>query len=319
MHEGSSRKRRVVKFQDESTGRRRSTRPCYSPINGGATVSSNSLIDGTGEELQVIEPQHLDAAPDAQSSSLMTQFANQVLGSIGSWDAGTICGYADGDEKVPFPESNPSSAAAAAPVADDEHMEVEWEGQEVQLVPDRAEQDSVASDERMPPPVVRPKRNHDHDSSVAFSSLGSCHSWIPEQFGSAASFFSGSRNAAPPGVASVPSMDMEYSATGGTENYSAAGSINFSAAGSVGGNSLSRVFEHEAHDYSMASPTHMNHRELSQMPSWERSLRSRSPLSIGSEDDDASLVSKSSSKVSEGQLSSSRTTTPQHANGMAWE
>lgn len=106
-------------------------------------------------------------------------------------------------------------------------------------------------------------------SSIGFSSLGSCHSWLPEQVSAATSYFSGRDDNA--------SMDMEYSAT-----------ENFSIGESMGANSLTRVFEHEA----MPSPN-MSHRTLNSMPSWERTVRSRSPHHS---DDDESLISKTSSK-----------------------
>ena len=206
-----------------------------------------------------IEPQRLDEVSDEQHQSMVAHFANQVMDSIGSWDAATaICGHDVTEDRVPFPET-PQSAYPAAGEPEEE-MAVEWEGQEVQLV-DRGDQGSVASNERMPPPR-RP--TNDAATALAFSSLGSCHSW---------SFFGGSRQG---GLSSVASMDMEQSAG---EN------------GSLGGGSLTRMFEDQPpHDYGSL-------RNLDQMPSWERSLRSKSPLSIGSHDDDESLVSKSSSKA----------------------
>lgn len=246
------KKRRMVKFQEPG---RRTTRPCYDAHAHG----ENSLVDGID-----VEPHKLDeVAIDDHNSSIMTQFANQVLSSIGSWDAGSaLCGHDSTYEKG-GPYTVTSNGAHL-----EEEMEVEWEGQEVQLLDPSSEQ-SVNSEDRMPPPV--PRNTQDHFSSVGFSSLGSCHSWLPEQISGAASLFSSSRQG------SVTSMDFN-------EHYS--------SAGSSGGGSLSRVFENDPHMYSMSSP-----REIGSLPSWERGVRPRSPHSM--EEDDASLMSKSSSKFSE--------------------
>jgi hypothetical protein len=171
---------------------------------------------------------------------------------------------------------------------------VEWEGQEVQLMDNRLDCDSSRDTnvDAMPPPSRR--QAYQENSSVGFSSLGSCHSWLPDQISATASFFGGASRGG-------DSMDMDYS-TGGTENYS----VN----GSLGGNSLTKVFEHEPLDEGLQSPN-MTHQALDQMPSWERNVRSRSPLSVG--DDDVSLISKTSSKISDNGLSSFR------GDSMNWE
>lgn len=250
-------RRKMVKFrEDYGGGKRRRVRSYQS------APSNSSLADGDYD----LEPQSVDIDTNA---SLMSQVANHILGNFGSWD-GVVCGTDHThDEKVPFPKAHPSA------FTQDTDMGVEWEGQEVQLVDDKKD------DERdlMPPPPPPPRRDLHTGASIAFSSLGSCHSWFPEQVGAAASYFSGRDDNG--------SMDMDYSA---------AGSIGFTAENhslgeSIGGGSLTRVFENET----MPSP-HMTHRVLAQIPSWERSLRSRSPLSVG-DDDDISLISKSSSKL----------------------
>jgi hypothetical protein len=174
----------------------------------------------------------------------------------------------------------------------------------------------------MPPPQLRQRQAPDHASSVGFSSLGSCHSWLPEQIGGAVSYFGGS----------TASMDMDYNSAGGggggNEHLSTGGTEQFSTGGSLGGGSLTRVFEHEAlpDDMPSAMTPNMSHRNLSQIPSWERSVRSRSPLSAGS-DDDESLVSKSESVLSKGSATSTLSglrgapTSPTHmdTDDMAWE
>jgi hypothetical protein len=183
---------------------------------------------------------------------------------------------------------------------------------------------SVGSDERMPPPQLRQRQAPDMASSLGgFYSLGSCHSWLPEQIGGAVSYFGGS----------TASMDMDlHSAGGATEHLSTGGTEQFSTNGSLGGGSLTRVFEHETlpDDMPSAMTPNMSHRNLSQIPSWERSVRSRSPLSVGS-DDDESLVSKAESVLSKssdrGSVTSSlsglrgATASPTHmdTDDMAWE
>jgi hypothetical protein len=92
------------------------------------------------------------------------------------------------------------------------------------------------------------------------------------------------------GDSPASSMDMDLSAA----------TDPFSCAGSIGGASLCKVFDAEAQQQqqqqlnnAIPSPNMAGNRMLSQMPSWERSMRSKSPLSLSSGDlDDHSLVSK---------------------------
>lgn len=253
--------RSVTFCDDEKRGR-----PCYSPIHHH--TGDNSLLDGEVEE--ELEPMDAVMATDDQTSnSVIASFASQVFSSIGgSWEA--PCGGHETMENrlMAFPDSAGSSAPAVPSM---EENVVEWEGQEVQLLDRNEESNSIMMEDRMPPP--RRQYQVVDNTSVGLSSLGSCHSWIPEQLGSAASSFFGGGHEREAAV----QQPTDYSATGSI----AAGSL---AAGSIGGGSLERVFENEAHHFS-------------QMPSWEqRSIRSRSPMH---DDDDESLVSKSSSKVSE--------------------
>jgi hypothetical protein len=120
---------------------------------------------------------------------------------------------------------------------------METEGQEVQL--------DVRDESCMPPP--EPRVQIDWPSRV-----GSCHSWLPESLGVA---WAGSthRHQVHPGISPVNSLEMDGSATDH----------------SFGGGSLCHVFETPNMEESM-------HRALSQVPSWERSMRSKSPLSIDS-------------------------------------
>ena len=247
-------RRRMVKFHDDCNKRKRVA--CYSPVQSNTSLADSVLDD--------MDPEAVDAD---MNTSLMTQVASHILGSIGSWDAAaTLCGGDVLDEKVPFPDAEPS------PFIQDTDMGATeaWEGQEVQLVDDKRD------DDRMPPPPP-PKQgrrgsiNSGIGSSIGFSSLGSCHSWLPEQVTAATSYFAGRDDQG--------SVDMDISATGWT----------------TGDNSLLRVFEQEQESASNAIPSpNISQRSLHTIQSWEHSLRSRSPHSAG--DDDESLISKSSSK-----------------------
>jgi hypothetical protein len=170
-------------------------------------------------------------------------------------------------------------------------------------------------------------------TSIAFSSLGSCHSWLPEQMAAASSFFSGRTdtvdNEDDDAIVDDHNVMMQQHGDYHSMGVAADGSMAHSAADyysgageSIGGASLTRVFDHQHHysqqqqQYShhndphnhyhqhqqptnptmqqqmMPSPT-FSHRELHQIPSWERSLRSKSPASCN---DDESLISKTDSK-----------------------
>jgi len=313
MYEHNKR-HRIVKFRDDSKGgrdgRRRSQQQHAAQYYGG----DNSLVDGLADDAgdDDIEPENIESA--VGNSSLMAQISNQILNSIGSWDASTvICGNDHSDDRVFFPGVGGRRDDESEEQVAEEDMGVEWEGQEVLLmdqnVGERGREDSP---ERMPPPVPRNRNAAQATdmSSIGFSSLGSCHSWLPESFagggGSISSMFSGSRgaNGAGGGLSPAASMDMEFSAGGGTEN--------FSTGGSIGGGSLTRVFENQPleddddndpNNGMAPSPANANLRGaggLQQTPSWERSMRSKSPLSLGSLDnDDVSLMSKASSKLSD--------------------
>lgn len=224
----------------------------FSPSTDSVRYDGHSLLDGELEPVDINEP-----VTEAETS-LMHQFANNVMGTLGKWDTSTFCGI-DQDDRRFFPQTQ------QAPEPHHEHeddMAVEWEGQEVQLLDDR----DTAPAERMPPPSRRPM---DPATSVGgFSSLGSCHTWDH-----IAGTLFGHRNEA---VAPAHSMDMGQSMNGSIA-YSMNGSVGQSMNGSIGGASLAQVFDNGS---------------ISHLPSWER--RPRSP----DHDDDISLVSKGSSKFS---------------------
>lgn len=269
MHHDDSKKRRMVKFRDDDSAsiRHISNRRKFDH-HEDALMDPNTNLDPLNHE---------DQDPNA---SLMTQVADRILSTFGSWDTSTFCGGEVSEENLTFRNSliNANKGQPRRKPAPSEDMTVEWEGQEVQLMePARPAIDD--SREQMPPPEVRRRSHYDGASSIAFSSLGSCHSWLPDHVSATASLFSWK-----------------------AEDQSAAtGHENFSVNESVGGASLTRVFENESQaDANSHMTPVMTHRSLSQMPSWERNIRSRSPLSIGS--DDMSLISKTSSKVSESHL-----------------
>jgi hypothetical protein len=306
-------RRKMVKFRDDSYGgKRRRVRPCYSPVHNNRSDRHHGYHhhdDDDDEYEEDLEPQSVDVATNA---SLMSQVANHILGTLGTWDGPNICGtsttiYQDDDEKVPMPIAEPSE------YTQDTEMGAEWEGQEVQLMVEEKRDEM-----RMPPPPPPQRRGgggNARDShtgtSVAFSSLGSCHSWLPEQMAAASSYFSGRGDPDQHSLNnSMMMMDMaEYSATGSVAYTAENCSVNDE---SLGGGSLTNVFEHP---HGMTQPTSMpspnlSHRDLHQIPSWERSLRSKSPLSLG-DDDDGSLISRTSSK---GALSS----VPSMGDEMTW-
>ena len=126
-----------------------------------------------------------------------------------------------------------------------------------------------------------------------------------------------------------------YNSTGvATNSIVQSAAENYSMAGeSIGGASLTQVFDNNSHHIDprdhfrhhhramipaqqqqqqvMSSPS-FSHRELHQIPSWERSLRSKSPSSFN---DDESLISKTDSK---GAMSSVHSMNGSMNDDMAW-
>lgn len=239
----------------------------------------------------------------ADSSSLLSQVAHHILGS---WDPACASGTQ---------EYHPNRPSLEDP------QEVSMDiGQEVELVEPEEDimdydmDDDVAESRNMPPPA--------NELEVDWPSrIGSCHTWLPE----APSFFSTTNNPLAPSaslemdqhpVPHAPSLEMDQSQAG----YSLGGE-------SVGGGSLCHVFQQDAIEGApapsqnhssqglLASPRHdMNHRVLTQIPSWERSFRSHSPSTIASESE--SVVSKRSEPPIPRVLSP-RTLSPR--NSMEWD
>jgi hypothetical protein len=255
-----------------------------------------------------------------------------------------------------MPQAPPSEYEHHTMEEEEMNCEVEWEGQEVQLVEDRLNNND--DKQRMPPPSPvsanrlrmggggsshhsQGRDNHVLGASSAFS-LGSCHSWLPEQMAAASSYFSG-RTDPDDDVLDDPMHMMQhgdYHSTGvATSSIAHSAAENYSMAGeSIGGASLTHVFDNNSHHvdprdshrqhhhhhhyqqqqsmvhsqhHAMPSPS-FSHQELHQIPSWERSLRSKSPSSFN---DDESLISKTDSK---GAMSSVHSMNGSHNDEMAW-
>ena len=99
--------------------------------------------------------------------------------------------------------------------------------------------------------------------------LGCQSNWLPETF-HAPSFFSKTNPLSP-----STSLDMDTSA---------AGIEGISVTGSIGGASLCQVFSHDELDGCVEPDSPLNEEQgLSQVPSWERSVRSKSPSTVCSE------------------------------------
>jgi hypothetical protein len=244
---------------------------------------------------------HMTTADDA-SSSMLASVANQIVMSMGSWEAVSIaCG----------PDSVATPASIEVPNRVPETMAVEIEGQEVQLVDMMDDQDLEGNnsivDSRMPP---HEKERYENEIDWP-SRVGSCHSLIPDSLANN-SFFS-DRHPRGHNLSPACSMDMDVSSA----------TDPFSCAGSIGGASLCKVFDGEASgNISRGTPsTPIHSRVLTQMPSWERNLRRESFLSTGSGDaDDDSLFTKSSEKLMGGSISTiGSDNNDKSGASMAWE
>lgn len=190
--------------------------------------------------------------PQAQeNTSLLSQVANHIMGS---WEN-------SGSSKRPHHgnEHTYGHGHGHGTHMQDPHDIMETEGLEVQL---RDPHDETS----MPPPS--PRVQIDWQSRTSNNS----HSWIPESLNTTWASaptrdhsFAGSTGNVGVGISPVNSLEMDGSAN------------NIS----VGGGSLCHLFEQ---DDSLQ-------RALREVPSWERSMRSKSPLSIGSmEDSDISMI-----------------------------
>jgi hypothetical protein len=216
--------------------------------------------------------------------------ANQLVTGLESWDGSIACG----------PESQVNRGIPNEITNFSDTMAFEIEGQEVQLV-DMMEAHLALGDDD----IVQEQRLPHHEKSRLLdwpSRVGNCHSFLNDSLSMAGtSFFSNGYNSRGDSISPASSIDMDVSS--GTDPFSFAG-------GSVGGASLCRVFDaddipQDTVSHALPSPR-LHNRVLGQVPSWERNLRSKSPLSIGShsqEDDHGSMFTRSSEKLAGGSIS----------------
>ena len=262
------------------------------------TITSNSAAPKKIRTDHKADAQATNASDQEREhqSSLLSQVANHILGS---WDTNLGCTNNSADETMMMASvdgrAGPpnSKSQIPPPVSLADAMEDEG-GQEIELVDmmdfDDAEDmgsmdDDIRDDEhRMPPPkndsMPPPPRRIEIDWPSKM--LGCQSNWLPETF-NPPTFF-GKTNPLSPSA----SLDMDTSAVG-TEGIS----MN----GSIGGASLCKVFSHEQLDVGVQAESPMNEDHgLSQMPSWERSVRSKSPSTVCSE---GSIVATSSLALDE--------------------
>jgi hypothetical protein len=244
-------------------------------------------------------------------SSLLSQVASHILGTFGaSWaenDGGTAVRVSSGNQhyrqKIASRRSSISSRIA------DCDMETDM-GQEVII--------DVRDESNMPPPHPRGPGHQ-----VDWTSRAGCHSWIPETIGANASAFFGSSHDDHDNLLSQDPHDhslvQDHSLT--RENsYSRAdispvNSLDMDMSSSFFGNrsrgggntsNLMNLFDqktNDPHPHEMHPPNHQP--VLQQIPSWDRSYRSRSPtISLADlEDQDDSLIRVNSYDVKDKFLS----------------
>ncbi|KAG7347758.1 hypothetical protein IV203_016463 [Nitzschia inconspicua] len=250
-----------------------------------------------------ITPQKV-GAHEQHDSSLLSQVAHHILGTFGpSWaESSTTTPNRDSSKN----SNNHQSLQRSYQTVKSSHhqhqldeMETEM-GQEVVM--------DVRDESHMPPPQTRGA-----SVQVDWPSRAGCHSWIPETIGASASAFFGTLNKEHENrlshdldhsllrdnsygradISPVHSLDMDssHSSLGGTRRRS------------KGTASLMNLFDQKNVENVTEELHSMNHTALQQVPSWERSYRSRSPAfslgdMVGDEEDD-SLIRVNSYDVKE--------------------
>ena len=242
-------------------------------------------------------------------SSLLSQVASHILGTFGtSWaeNDGTTGRGSSGNQQHQRSASRRSSISSRIADCD---METEM-GQEVIM--------DVRDESNMPPPHPRGTGHQ-----VDWTSRAGCHSWIPETIGANASaFFGGSQDDHDNLLSQHPhdhSLAHDHSLTR-QNSYSRAdispvNSLDMDMSSSFfgnrsrgGGNSsnLMNLFDQKTNDPHPQEIHPPNHQPvLQQIPSWDRSYRSRSPtISLADlEDQDDSLIRVNSYDVKDKFLS----------------
>jgi hypothetical protein len=221
-----------------------------------------------------------------QDSSLLSQVAHHILGNFGVGGSWT-------DNDASHSNRNPSDKPDHLHSPHGESMEAEVEmelGQEV-IMDVRDESSS------MPPPLTRGA-----GTQVDWASRAGCHSWIPDAIGyseAPSSHFGrheknrdqrGKNRSAHHGndhsltgqtsysradISPINSMDMDFSRSsihGSSHRHNGRGAQN----------TLMNVFDQKNDDSHPGDLLPQIHRSaLQQLPSWERSYRSRSEVSLG--------------------------------------
>lgn len=209
-----------------------------------------------------------------EEAALLPEATGDFLGPMGSWDQSNSI-------SMPMESSGGSSlrvrlhksvdhTAMTKPSAVDviiTDSKDSGEGQEVELMDFRDESS-------MPPPQPQAHWSSARVGSGRFKPQ-------PILFGAAKQSSMSSSNGEN-GISPAQSYDMDGS-----------GTSHLSGIGSVGGGSLCNVFDKEP------SPDEIIHRALQQVPSWERSMRSRSPLSISSVDEEGDSMIRFRTAMSE--------------------
>jgi hypothetical protein len=285
------------------------------------------------------------------STSLLSQVANHILGTLGSpWAEAEATTSSSSTSKTANhsnqlqhqqPLSRPQRLvdrihsfnstidATAGGIGGD--METEM-GQETVIMEGRDEASMPPPHHRLINGVHHYRHNQDsntHDSrntndmnnAIDWPAQVGCHSWIPETFGASASAFFGQYNEQENNaiqqhhqnhpddnsltrqnsyhrndISPVNSLEMDLSQSsfhGSIGGRSSTRHNNHRQPGGVGGvgpanPSIFSVFDQKNVDPNPEDllPNIGRTEMLQQVPSWERSLRSRSPLSLGDDDDD---------------------------------
>lgn len=138
--------------------------------------------------------------------------------------------------------------------------------QQQQLLEEQMQQDEEMEGEGLEVQLQEHRDEHTTNPDVQIdwpSRVGSCHSWLPETLGA---WTGGPHHGMQEhtGISTVNSLEMDVSGN----------------QGSLGGGSLCQLFEH---DESLQ-------RALREVPSWEKSMRSKSPLPFHSNDGEDSYI-----------------------------
>jgi len=237
-----------------------------------------------------------DQQQNHQDSSLLSQVAHHILGNFGGAGNGSSWTESDaaGDNKNPSNNQDHLHHNG-----DDMGSEAEMElGQEV-IMDVRDESSS------MPPPHARGS-----GTQIDWPSRAGCHSWIPDAIkynNSSSSHFEHHDNNRDPGnhdsshhhahdhsltrqtsysradISPINSMDMDFSQSSNIGGHQRTGINNLrSNGGAHPSSSLMNVFDQKNEDSNPEELLPQIHRSILQrVPSWERSYRSRSPVSLG--------------------------------------